>query len=93
MRYKSWLNKPNKTKEELEIIAKQIQEIMNTNNDIIIDEKIEKITYDKNGNITINYEIKKHNLTKQINETAKILKIDNAKKIEELLSALSIEEN
>lgn len=53
--------------------------------DLIITERIEKITYDteKNQKI-ITYEEKKTNLTKKINETAKLLKERNAEIFEKL---------
>lgn len=53
--------------------------------DLIVTEIVETITYDKEKNQKIvSYEEKKTNLTKKINETAKLLKERNAEIFEKL---------
>lgn len=96
-RIRTWLKQPQKTAEEIEKINKH-----NINaskpKDIIITEIIESTDYDKEtGNKITTYEPKTRNITKQINETAKLLKTEQAKelnkKLEELLFGLNKENN
>ncbi len=55
------------------------------NEDIIVTEIVENITYDEEKKQKIiNYEEKKTNLTKKINETAKLIKERNAEIFEKL---------
>ena len=56
-----------------------------TNNDITIIKKSEVIEYDKDGNKIIKNKKEKVNLTRKINETAKILKNQTAKEKLELI--------
>lgn len=53
--------------------------------DITVNKVIEKVDYNKDGSRTIKEIIEKINITRQINETAKVVKIENAQqKLEEL---------
>lgn len=82
---RTWTVKKPMTKEEhAEAINKRNKQRKNISNDIIISTKIENKTYNEDGSITITYETKKTNLTKQINETAKLLKQEQAEKMKEL---------
>lgn len=92
-RYKSWEIPKKLTEEEIKAINENNKEFLSKSQDIIVTEIIEKTDYDKDGSKITKYEQKKHNISKKINESAKLLKIDNAKKLEELLYGLSQEEN
>lgn len=82
------VKKPLTEKEQKEINEKN-EKILTETNDIILTEKIENKKYNEDGSITITYEKKKHNLSKQINETAKLLKIEQNQKLQELLFGLT----
>lgn len=89
-RFKSWTSQKELTEDEAKKIAQQNREILEQNRDIIITETIETIDFDKDGNKITKYEKKKHNISKSINETAKLLKVENLKKLQELIGLSEI---
>lgn len=88
-----WTVKEPLTPTQKKEIALKNKEITEQNNDIIIEEKIPTTEYKEDGSIVTTFEIKKHNLTKSINETAKLLKADNAQKMQELLAQFGLSDN
>lgn len=81
---RAWTVKEPLTKEEIKAIEEHNKELLEMNKDIIITEVIEEIVYNEDGSKTVKYTEKKTNLTKQINETAKLMKLEQAERVKKL---------
>lgn len=94
MRIKSWVAKQPLTDKEMKKIAETNEAVLEQVRDIIVTEIIEETTYDDNGlTKTTKYSGKQHNISKNINESAKILKVEQAQKVASLLELLDQEQN